>query len=204
MRPETEARIRSVQKFGRFARSFCAFVATLLAIFTLITWAVLLSGPQVASDFTIKLGAFNVTGEQLTTVPIRAWSFIVVTIVMSVLAGALFHLHRLFSHLAAGAIYTKQNVYHLRQVGLLAMAMAVVQLILPPISFVLAETGFIDRALVTMVGSEDNGKALVFGSSSFGGFITAALILLASWIMDVGREVSDDAEALRREADLVI
>ena len=44
----------------------------------------------------------------------------------------------------------------------------------------------------------------MFVGQSFAGVITASLILLASWIMDVGREISDDADAMRREADLVI
>ena len=35
-------------------------------------------------------------------------------------------------------------------------------------------------------------------------FITAALLLLSSWIMDVGRQTKDEAEELRREADLVV
>ena len=42
---------------------------------------------------------------------------------------------------------------------------------------------------------ERAGNALSFGPV-FGGFITASMILLASWIMDVGRETAEDAEAL--------
>jgi hypothetical protein len=111
----------------------------------------------------------------------------------------LFHLYRLFKQLEAGSIYTKQNVYHLRWVGWLSMAAAVIPLIIQPASLGLAELGFIDGNLVT---SAAPGAVLV--GQSLGGVITASLILLASWIMDVGREVTDDAEAMRREADLVI
>ena len=103
------------------------------------------------------------TGDQLTSVPIKVWSFVVVTVVVGSVAWMLFHLHRLFSHLAAGSIYTKQNVWHLRQIGLLSMAMAVLQLILPPISFALVEFGYIDRALVTFVNSDGNGNTLLVG-----------------------------------------
>jgi len=204
MTPETEARVRSVQKFGRYARSICAFFAAMLGLLMLGMTAVIVSGPMPDSRLAIGLGAYNVTADQLITLPLKFWSFVVVTITVGVVAWILLHLRRLFGQLAAGQIYTKQNVWHLRQVGLLMMAMAVFQLILPLISFVLVEVGFIDRALVTFVDSDGERNTLLMGWSSFGGFIPAALVLLASWIMDVGREVSEDAEVMRREADLVI
>jgi hypothetical protein len=203
MKPETEARIRNVQKFGRYARSFCLLIGATLGLVLLVSWATIFSVLDARSGVRLDLGAFNVTGDQLTTLPNKAWALVVVTVVFGAVGWTLFHLHRLFTHLAAGSIYTKQNVWHLRQVGLLSMALAVIHLILPPITFALVETGLIDVALVPRSGTY-GGTNLVFGTSSFGGFITASLILLASWIMDVGREVSDDADAMRREADLVI
>ena len=204
MRPETEARIRAVQKFGRYARSICAFFAAMLGLLMLGMTAVIVSGPMPGSGLEIGLGAYKVTADHLTTLPIKLWSFVVVTIVIGVVAWILVHLHLLFARLAAGQIYTKENVRHVRQVGLLMMAMAVLQLILPLISFVLVEVGFIDRALVTVVDADREAGNLLVGSSSLGGVIPAALVLLASWIMDVGREISEDADAMRREADLVI
>ena len=39
---------------------------------------------------------------------------------------------------------------------------------------------------------------------SIGPFITAGIVLLAAWIMDIGRETSDAAAALRKEAELVV
>jgi hypothetical protein len=204
MTPETEARVRSVQKFGRYARSICGFFAVMLCLLLFGMTAVIVSGPMPDSGLEIGLGAYNVTAAQLTTLPIKLWSFVVMMITVGVVAWILLHLHRLFGQLAAGQIYTKHNVWHLRQIGLLMMAMAVFQLILPLISFVLVEVGFIDRALVTFVDSNGEGNALLTGWTSFGGFIPAALVLLASWIMDVGREVSEDAEVMRREAELVV
>jgi hypothetical protein len=90
----------------------------------------------------------------------------------------------------------------LRHVGWLLMALAGFHLIMPPVSLWLAQVGVIDATLAT-VSASGNGPTLFIGQS-LGGLITAPLILLASWIMDVGRQVSDDADAMRREADLVI
>jgi len=211
MRPETEARIRTVQKFGKNARQFCALAATMSAIWMLGTWAKILLGPRTENVLfnptgggtRIEVGTiFIVNADQLVTVSSKIWAFVVATVVSGIFLWMLFHLYRLFKQLEAGSIYTKQNVYRLRQVGWLSMALAVIPVILPSISLGLAQIGLIDSTLVTFDPS-GNGTPVLMGQS-LGGLITASLILLASWIMDVGRQVSDDAEAMRREADLVI
>ena len=196
MRPETEAKVRTVQKFGRVARFVCGSLGTLLAIFLVLMCGFIVSGPTRARN-DLTLGAYTVTAEQLTSAPGKAWVVIVVTSAFVLIGWNLYHLYCLFDRLAAGSIYTRQTVWHLRQLGWVAIGFAVWQPILVAISFALAELGFLDRALLAPVDPE-----LV--PAMVGGFITAALILLAAWIMDVGREVSEDADAMRREADLVI
>jgi hypothetical protein len=205
MRPETEARIRTVQKFGKNARQFCALAATILGLGLFLNWAKIVVGSGFAASggARIQLGAFHsINVDQLASASSKIWAFVWITVALGVLLWILFHLYRLFKQLEAGSIYTKKNVYHLRQVGWLSMAAVVFQLIMPPVSLALAQIGFIDSALVTFPAS-GNGTTL-FAGQSLGGLLTASLILLASWIMDVGRQVSDDAEAMRREADLVI
>jgi hypothetical protein len=210
MRPETEARIRTVQKFGKNARQFCALAATLIGIGMVGNWAkiflgprggdtVLVVGPRGGSTSIQLSGFFSINGDQLTTGSSKLFAFVCVTVAAGVFFWMLFHLYRLFKQLEAGSIYTGQNVYHLRWVGWLSMAAAVIPLIILAVSLGLAELGFIDGNLVT---SAAPGGALL--GQPLGGVISASLILLASWIMDVGREVTDDAEAMRREADLVI
>ena len=201
MRPETEARIRNVQKFGKNGRQFCVLAGAVFGITLFVSWATILAGPRMSGG-SIRLGAlYRVPTDQLTTVQMKVWVFLVVTAVLGVLAWTLLHLYRLFRHLEAGSIYTKQNVYHLRQIALLSMAYAAIQLILPLASYGLAEIGFIDAAAVAFVTS---GSDAPLWGYSIAGFVSASLVLLASWIMDVGREVSEDAETMRREADLVI
>jgi len=98
--------------------------------------------------------------------------------------------------------------------------MAVLRLVFPPLTFVLMEVGFIDRTLVAIVDAGGNGGraplvggtfdlfvngggALLIGGA-FDLFVMGTLVTLASWIMDVGRETSDEAAAMRHDADLVI
>ena len=45
---------------------------------------------------------------------------------------------------------------------------------------------------------------MISPSESVSSFFAAGLILLVSWIMDVGLYEKDHADALRRDADLVI
>ena len=202
MTPETEAQIRHIRKFGGYAHSVSGIAGAFLVInFVLSVW-IILSGPNSIS-FKVALGAYSVTPDHLSTIQIKTSAFAVVTTVFAILLAVVLHLKRLFTHLAAGSIYTRENVFHLRRVGILALAMAVLQLVLPMISFALVDTGFIDRTLVTSAEPGDRGIFLL-GPASLSGFIMAALVLLASWIMDVGRQTTDDADAMRREADLVI
>jgi hypothetical protein len=205
MTPGIEAQIRNVQKFGRYGSSVCGLGAALLAIAFIVSAWNILSGPTWAG-FSVELGPYRVTGDHMSTIPLKAWSLFIVIVVFALLGGIVFHLQRLFSHLAAGRIYTRENVRHIRWIGILALGMAVVQLVVPPMSFALIESGVIDRALVsaTVKGSLGTRNALLLGPASLSGFITAALVLLVSWIMDVGRETRDEADVMRRDADLVI
>jgi hypothetical protein len=197
MRPETEARIRSVQRFGKNARQFCKLAGAFVGIVLFASWGVILAAPRVSANFKLGLGFYDVMPAQLTTTPIKVWALIVVTAVLGLMIWMLLHLYRLFRHLEEGSIYTVQNVYHLRQVGWLLMALAVLKLLVPFVSLALAEISLMNSAFTVAFSDGDVGL-------TFGDFITASLVLLASWIMDVGRQVSDDADAMRREADLVI
>ena len=203
MTPETEAQIRNVKKFGRYARQFCMLIGVVVGLSMPVSVASVLASGHWAGT-RIRFGPYSVTGDHLTP-PVQAWSILVSTLTFSILLWGVFHLYRLFRNLEAGEIYTKANVLHIRRVGLVAMAMAVVQILFPALTFALIEVGFIDRNLLTIANPADgNGGILVFGPGSFSGFVTAGLVLLVSWIMDVGRETSDEAAALRREADLVV
>lgn len=201
MRPETEARIRAVQKFARNARQFCALAGFMLGLFLFSSCVKIVAGPAM-SGTRVDLGTFSVRADQLATSSGKIWTFVVVTVFVGIFAWTLIHLYRLFQRLEAGSIYTRQNVYHLRQVGLASMAAALMQFFLPLLSFGLAELGLIDRSFVPSVAPGNGVPALV--GQPLGSLITASLILLASWIMDVGTVVSEDAEAMRREAELVI
>jgi hypothetical protein len=96
--------------------------------------------------------------------------------------------------MAAGAIYTPENVRRVRRLGLLSLLSAVLAIAIPFILFVL---DFQDASLPESL--------LVFPwAESLSSAVSAGLLLLVSWIMDVGLHAKDHADALQRDADLVI
>lgn len=205
MRPETEAKIRTVQGFGRSARAICGCLGILLPFGMIFVWGAILAGPWIRADGPmIGFGAWYVTGAQMISMPIEAWALLVFTIGAVISACTLYQLYCLFDRLADGAIHTQPAVWHLRRIGWLTIAAAAFHLILPPISLLLVDSGFIDRALVTFVDPDGGSQPWLPGPASLGGFATGLLILLASWSLDVGRQMAEDAEAMRRDAELVI
>ena len=121
---------------------------------------------------------------------------------VSALAGvwlaAVYQLYRLFGNLAVGAIYTPENVRRVRHVGLLLLLLTVLLNILIPAALVVAH-GFIEPSVPL-----DLDRLFPSPPKLFGDFVSPGLILLASWIMDVGLYEKDHADALKRDADLVI
>src|SRR6185295_5476377 len=202
MTPETEAQIQKVRKFGQNFQQLSRLAGAFLVIVCLLALATIFAAPH-PSNFKVGLGAYMFTGDHMTTPELKAWACVVVTTVFAFLLAIVLQLQRLFGRLAAGSIYTRENVRGLRRVGLLALALGVFQLLLPLFSQGLVDAGVIDRALVAFAEPTDRSIFLV-GPASLSGFIMASLVLLASWIMDVGRQTADEADGMRRDADLVI
>ena len=192
METTTQPEMLKVQRFGRFARACCLVLMALIPIGTIL---LIVAG---ARDVPVNMGPYTLPGNQLAPVP-KAYLLICSGLVLAIVFKGLFHLFSLFNSFARGAIYTTQNVRHIRQLGLLALAWAVLEIIVPAGSMLLLQGGFVDKAVATMKPPQ-----LIFGTSNLPSFITAGLILLASWIMEVGRKTQDEAEHLRRESELVV
>ena len=185
---EVQSKIRKVSMFGRYARVVCSVLfgfglvgivcATLIGVF-----GVIFPGPISDSSFT--------PAQKLASIPMVAALF-------GVWLAIVYQLYRLFGNLAAGTIYTSENVRRLRNVGLLYLLLAVFSIVMPLTWAVLVRLGVIEPSLPSKL-------ALWFSwPETLNAFVTAGLILLVSWIMDVGLYEKDHADALQRDADLVI
>ena len=142
--------------------------------------------------------------ERILTVPcsptlqFKVCGVLVVGVVIGVWLAAVYQLYRLFGNLAAGAIYTPENVRRVRYVGLLWLLLAVLGIVIPARRSS-SRIGFIDASVPI-----DLDSLFPSLSESLSSFVAAGLILLVSWIMDVGLYEKEHADALRRDADLVI
>ena len=205
---EVQSKIRKVRAFGRNARVVCAalFWLPLVAIVIVPLIAVIIrAGTDVGTGIVptdvpgqnANGGTFDVLQALLTPLQLAVCVFLIIGVVIGVWLAALRQLSRLFGNLAAGAIYTPENVRRVRNVGLLLLLWAVLGIVLP--TALVVARGLIDASVPI-----DLDRVFPSLSELFSSFVTAGLVLLASWIMDVGLYEKDHADALQRDAELTI
>jgi len=185
---EVQSKIQKVSTFSRYARIVCSafYGFGLVGIVALTLFGVMglvFPGRLTDSGFT--------PAQKVASIPIAI-------LFAGVWLAVVYQLYRLFGNLATRAIYTAENVRRVRNVGLLCLVLAVLGVLVPIAWAVLVRTGLLEPSLPSKFD-------LWFSwSESLSSFITAGLILLVSWIMDVGLYEKDHADALQRDADLVI
>jgi len=206
---EVRSKIRKVRAFGRNARVVCAalFWLPLVAIVIVPLLIVLVrTGTNVGAGVVPTDvpgpnngdgGTYDVLQALFTPLQLMVCVFLILGVVIGVWLAALRQLHRLFGNLAAGAIYTPENVRCVRNVGLLLLLWAVLGIVIP--AAIVVARGLIDASVPI-----DLDRVFPSLSEVFSSFATAGLVLLASWIMDVGLYEKDHADALQRDAELTI
>jgi len=194
---EVQSKIRKVRQFGRIARVVCA------AIFGFglvgIVFMLVISVPtKIPGPIKGNGGAWDILNSLLNPYQVKVFAGLGVSALAGVWLAAVYQLYRLFGDLAVGAIYTPENVRRVRHVGLLLLLLTVLMDIVIPAAFVVAH-GFIEPSIPL-----DLDLLFPPPPELFEDFISPGLILLVSWIMDVGLREKEHADALRRDADLVI
>jgi hypothetical protein len=181
---DVQSKVRNVTNFGRVARVVCAalFGFGLVASVGMLIFGILRVLIPAVKDFS----AF-------TPEP-WVWLLPLGGVVISIWLAVVYQLYRLFGNLGAGSIYTSENVLRVRRVGLLWLLLAVIGVVAP-----------IAAAVMISMGFPVPKSALAFSvPESLSSFAAAGLILLISWVLDVGLYEKDHADALQRDADLVI
>jgi hypothetical protein len=183
---EVRSKIRKVSTFSRGARVVCAalFGFGLVGAVSMVIFSALgitSPGPNGGAGFTPQQ---------------KLWSVSILIVLYGVWLPIVKQLYYLFGSLAAGSIYTADNVRRVRRVGLLWLLWAVLCALIPVTQAALVEFAVVDA----FPGKQDWFSLPEMLSS----FAAAGVILLVSWIMDVGLYEKDHAAALQREAELVI
>jgi hypothetical protein len=184
---EVQSEIQKVRRFSHYARVVCS------AIFG---FGLIGVGVQL---LIATLGLFVPTVHTATTTlamspQMKMLETLLTSVMFAVVLAGAYQLYRLFSNLSAGAIYTSENVRRVRRLGLLSLLWAVFAIAIPCALFAL---DFHEASLPSSLLAFPWPEAL-------NSAVSAGLLLLVSWIMDVGLHTKDHADALQRDAELVI
>jgi len=195
MIPVTGNQVRKVQKLSAFARDACtALLAFLLGSFLLVAKLVLTGPHSGGSSFTI--GAHVISANDIDGFGVKL-GLLAVAAFGAVVAGILIYLlRRIFANMARGEIFNAVNVRHIRSIGVVILAIGVLDIVVPVVAAALAARGLLGPALPPQFTIRVPGLLVPFAM--------AGIIYLASWIMQVGLGVSEEAAELRRDADLVV
>ena len=190
----TTEQVRKVMRVSAYARGITTFVIIMiLAALTVALFSLLTGSP--APKFKFSISAYVFSHESLQSPQIKAYiiAFIVLTAALGV--GFLYHLRRVFSNLARGEIFCDANVRNIRHMGTLLIAGGLLSWLAP-----------ILNATVFMFAGHQGieYRDVPFVSSGLAPFAYGGMLILLSWIMAVGLGVREDADALRRDAELVI
>jgi hypothetical protein len=206
---EVQSKIRKIRAFGRSARVVCAALFWLplaLIVMVPLIGIVVRTGTDVGVGVVPTdvprpdngaAGTYDVMQALFTPLQLAVSVFLILGVVIGVWMAALRQLQGLFGNLAAGAIYTPENVRRVRNVGLLLLVWAALGIVIP--TAIVVARGLMDASVPI-----DLDRVFPPLSALFSSFATAGFVLLASWIMDVGLYEKDHADALQRDAELTI
>jgi hypothetical protein len=194
MEREVRGDVRKVQLFSRFARAACGLAMVFMGLGLLWLMLGVLFGFR---GIRVSFGPYLIEGADFTTPFLKAWGTLFLGVIFALVFRWLGHLYALFSNLAAGSIYTKENVQRIRQVALFMLYMQGLIIVLGGISWAILKAGLIDESIAIP-------QSFGITGATFVALLGPGLVLLASWIMEVGRRTQDEADDLRRDAELVI
>jgi hypothetical protein len=196
---EVRSKIQKIRTFGRNARIVCAVLYGLglvISVIFLISAVAILFGP-VREPTSPDGGGYDLLSSSLLPLPLKLCWLLGSGLMLALVIGTVKQLHRVFENLANGAIYTPENVRRVRITGVLWLLSAVLGTVMAA-GMRLAHS-YIDASIPI-----DFDRVLPTFEEMLYTAVTAAFILLVSWIMDVGLYEKDHADALRQEADLTI
>jgi hypothetical protein len=116
-------------------------------------------------------------------------------------AGFLFVLRRLFDALATGEIFSSRNVGHVRNIAYIFGSMGMFKVLVLLAYGILTANGVVEESVPKPGFDEPEDVVL---ADVFKHMLLAGILLLASWMMQVGLGVRLEADELKRDAELVV
>ena len=189
----TTSQVEKIMRGGVWGRNITSCVIG-LALVGLIVTCVFIAMGGVAGQ-TVSIGRYHFPRAALEAWPARLYVAATMTTFGAMAIASLYLIRGVFSDLALGNIFCAANVRRIRNLGWLAIAIGVFSWLLP----------LTNAVYFMLAGQPDvtsSAEPPLF--SGLGQIVTGGLYILLSWIMAVGLGVREDAEELRRDAELVI
>jgi hypothetical protein len=186
MQPRTEARLEKVKRTSRSARRACFWMMVFVSLAAAVTAAARLTLPEAAEvpagwAWTCEVGGLRGPCNEVAP-PVMTVFLVALFGGVTLTLTALYRLARLFGNYARGEIFTRDSVGEIRWIGYVLAAGAVLQLLL----FVVVLTLRAD-------GGGEWPIELRFDLPIVP-VLVASLVMLLSWVMDVGAEIREENE----------
>jgi hypothetical protein len=186
--------VRRVQKYSAYGRFACSVLMVLLLISVgVVLLALFKEGGTGRLSFVI--GGMKIAADRAGNAVATAWLLTIISAGLVCSAALIWMLRRMFDNFAHGRIFHAENVRQIRHIAFVVLLIGVGKILLLVGTLVLASHGLFESANVAIVSGFDLPLTP---------FWVAGILYLASWIMQVGLGVSDEAAALQRDAELVI
>jgi hypothetical protein len=170
MRPESEKRLKKIQRISKVLRSICKVLLVLMiCAFPFIIGEILAgSGPLLLHNPV----------ELATLAPSSRLVFAAIgALVIAVKLKGTYHLYRLFGNYATGNIFTTESAGQIRQLGITVLLWFGVNILLDV------------TAIAFVRPSPTHGIQFHFDS-----LITGFVIIVISWFMQMGAEMREENE----------
>jgi hypothetical protein len=189
----TTGQLQKIRRSGVWGRN----IASCLIAFALVevTFMCLLVARGGVPGQVISLGPYQFPSTALEPWSGRVYVASMLATFSALAIASLYLIRAVFSDLALGNIFCGANVRRIRNLGWVAIAIGIFYLLLP-----LTKTAYFMLASQADIAFRDETTLFV----GLGQIVSGGLYILLSWIMAVGLGVREDAEELRRDAELVI
>jgi hypothetical protein len=189
MSPETDKKLDRVRKYSASLRRLFQLITAVVAIGAVIELALLFADRGV--NATIDIGPLRFVGDAITP-SVRLIAAVGLVLLFGIALKLLHHIAALFGLYAKGDIFTAENVRQIRQIGISAFSFLAVWIYSLIADLYLTLTG------AGAAAAEGGDATIAIGlAEPFHAALAGIVIIIVSWIMDVGRE-------LREEQDLTV
>ena len=189
----TTSQLQKIRTSGVWGRN----IASCLIAFAIVemTFMCLLVAKGGVPGQVVSLGPYQFPSSALEPWSGRAYIASMMATFSALAIASLYLIRGVFSDLALGNIFCVANVRRIRSLGWVAIAIGIFYWLLP-----LTKAAYSLLAGQAHITFRDETTLFV----GLGQIVSGGLYILLSWIMAVGLGVREDADELRRDAELVI